>query len=111
MNNEIATLITKIIISAFAATGLIEFLKNIIKSSKTWIFTIIMPFIAAGCFCICQFLPAAVIGSILTIGMVQLCYQVLVQGFKKIVSAFLDKVSSEKTVIENTITQDNMINQ
>lgn len=88
---EFSELITKIVISAFAATGLIEFLKNIIKTQKTWIFVILMPIVAIACYCACEFLPPVVIGCILTIGMVQLCYQLIVQGFKNIITAFINK--------------------
>lgn len=88
-------LITKIVISAFAATGLIEFLKNIIKTKKTWIYVILMPIVAIACYCTCEYLPTVVIGCILTIGMVQLCYQIIVQGFKTIVKGFINKSSGK----------------
>ena len=92
---DITTLILKIMVAAFAAAGLIEFIKNFIKTEKTWIFSVIMPFVACGCFLACEYLPIGVIGCILTIGTVQLDYQVIVQGFKKIINGAIKKVGGE----------------
>lgn len=86
------TLIFKVIISSFASVGIIEYLKNFIKSKNTIVYTIIMPFISSGCFCACSLLPLPVIGSILTIGSVQLDYQFIVQGFKKIINKNIKKL-------------------
>lgn len=91
MNQEINTLIVKIVIAAFGSVGLIEYLKNFIKTEKTWIYSLIMPLIAIGCYCACQYLPIGITGGILTIGCVQLGYQVIVQGFKKIIEGIANK--------------------
>jgi len=96
MNQEqLTTLIIKIVISAFAAVGLIEYLKNFIKTEKKWVYSIIMPFVAIGCYCACQYLPIGIIGGILTVGCVQLGYQVIVQGFKKIIEKAGDKIGGD----------------
>lgn len=91
MNQEINTLIVKIVIAAFGSVGLIEYLKNFIKTEKTWIYSLIMPLIAIGCYCACQYLPIGITGGILTIGCVQLGYQVIIQGFKKIIEGIANK--------------------
>ena len=91
MNQEINTLIVKIVIAAFGSVGLIEYLKNFIKTEKTWIYSLIMPLIAISCYCACQYLPIGITGGILTIGCVQLGYQVIIQGFKKIIEGIANK--------------------
>jgi hypothetical protein len=85
-------LITKVMISAFATVGIIEYLKNFIKTDKKWIYSLIMPFISIGCYCICQYLPIGIIGGALTIGTVQLGYQLIIQGFKKIIEKSSNKI-------------------
>lgn len=90
--SEITTLILKVVISSFAAVGIIEYLKNFIKTEKTWIYSLIMPLIAIGCFCACQLLPIPFIGSILTVGSVQLDYQIIIQGFKKTIEKYVTKI-------------------
>lgn len=97
MNNEVIPLITKIVLSSFGAVGILEWLKNFLKLKKKWIFSIIMPFIAIGCFCACEYLPISIIGGILTVGCVQLNYQVIIQGFTKII----EKVSNKSGDIAN----------
>lgn len=96
MNQEINTLIVKIVIAAFGSVGLIEYLKNFIKTEKTWIYSLIMPLIAIGCYCACQYLPIGITGGILTIGCVQLGYQVIIQGFKKIIEGIANKFGRNK---------------
>lgn len=86
------TLLLQVIISSFAAVGVIEYIKNFIKTDNKIVFAIIMPFMAIGCFCACSLLPLPVIGSILTIGSVQLDYQVIVQGFKKTIESKIRKL-------------------
>ena len=85
-------LLIKVFISALGTVGLIEFLKNFLKTEKSWIYSLIMPFVAVGCYFACQFCNVGVIGSILTVGTVQLSYQTLVQGFKKVINANLSKI-------------------
>lgn len=92
--NEIWAIILKVCVAAFATTGLVEYLKNFIKTSKSWIYSLIMPFIAIGCYCALEFLPIAITGGILTVGTVQLNYQIIVQGFKKLFDNFVSKFTS-----------------
>lgn len=81
----ISELISKITMAAFATVGLIEFLKNFLKTEKKWIYSIIMPFVAIGCYLAAEYLPIGIIGGLLTIGSVQIGYQVIIQGFQKII--------------------------
>ncbi len=93
MNNTInfSDLILKILLASFSTVGLIEWIKNFIKTQKTWIYSIIMPFFAIGCYLACEFLPIYLIGSIITVGAVQINYQIIIEGFKKY---FNNKISS-----------------
>lgn len=84
---EFVIYIVKAIISALAGVGLMEWLKNFIKTEKTWIYSIIMPVIAIGCFCSIEYLPIGVFGSIMTVGIMQIDYQLLIQGIQKIVKS------------------------
>ena len=94
MNTEsLSPLILKVFVSAIATVGIIEFGKNFIKTTKSWVYSVSMPFVAIGCYCACEFFNYAVIGSILTVGTVQLCYQTLVQGFKKVVNGKISKLT------------------
>lgn len=88
---EIVNLIIKIIMASFAAVGLLEYLKNFIKTDKTWIYSLIMPFLAVGSFFAIEFLPESVIGGVITIGCVQLDYQLIIQGFKKLLNKSIKK--------------------
>ena len=83
----------KAIISALAGVGLMEWLKNFIKTQKTWIYSLIMPFIAIGCFLSIEYLPIGVFGSIMTIGIMQINYQILIQGIQKIVKSKINTIS------------------
>lgn len=91
-----APYIIKAIISALAGVGLMEWLKNFIKTEKTWIYSIIMPVIAIGCFCAIEYLPIGVFGSIMTIGVMQVGYQVLIQGIQKILQSKIDSISKKE---------------
>lgn len=93
--SEITNLILKIILSSFGAVGLMEYLKNFLKTTKNWIYSILMPFFAIGCYLACEYLPIGIIGGILTVGCVQLDYQVIIQGFKKIINKSLNKIDGE----------------
>lgn len=97
MTNEVLqALLLKVIISSFATVGVLEYLKNFLKTKKTWIYSIIMPFIGVGCYLSCEYLPIWVIGCILTVGFDQLDYQIIVQGFKKILNKTIDKITSKE---------------
>ena len=96
---EFSIYIIKAIISAFAGVGLMEWIKNFIKTEKTWIYSLLMPFFAVGCFCSIEYLPIGVFGSIMTIGIMQINYQLLIQGIQKIVKSKIKTIS--ETEVEN----------
>lgn len=97
MNNisDICKLFLQVIVSAFGAAGLIEFLKNFIKTDKKIVYAIIMPPITVGCFLATYYLSPVVIGSVIAIGTVQLNYQIIIQGFAKLVTKSVDKISDK----------------
>ena len=86
----------KAIISALAGVGLMEWIKNFIKTEKTWIYSLIMPVIAIGCFLSIEYLPIGVFGSIMTIGIMQVDYQLLIQGIQKIVKSKIGKIAESE---------------
>lgn len=94
--SEFSAYIIKAIISALAGVGLMEWIKNFIKTEKTWVYSIIMPVIAIGCFCSIEYLPIGVFGSIMTIGVMQVGYQVLIQGIQKILQSKIDSISKKE---------------
>ena len=96
---EFGIYIIKAVISALAGVGIMEWIKNFIKTEKTWIYSLIMPIVAIGCFVAIEYLPIGVFGSIMTIGIMQVDYQLLIQGIQKIVKSKINKIS--KTEIEN----------
>ena len=93
---EFASYFLKALISALAGVGVMEWLKNFIKTEKTWIYSLIMPFIAVGCFCSIEYLPIGVFGSIMTIGIMQIDYQLLVQGIQKVVKSKITSLSKSE---------------
>ena len=96
--NEFVTYFIKAVISALAGVGVMEWLKNFIKTEKTWIYSLIMPLVAVGCFCSIEYLPIGVFGSIMTIGIMQIDYQLLIQGIQKIVKFKINDIA--KTEID-----------
>jgi hypothetical protein len=94
--SEFSAYIIKAVISALAGVGLMEWIKNFIKTEKTWVYSIIMPVIAIGCFCSIEYLPIGVFGSIMTIGVMQVDYQVLIQGIQKILQSKIDSISKKE---------------
>ena len=93
---EFASYIIKAVISAFAGVGLMEWLKNFIKTEKTWIYSLIMPVIAIGSFCSIEYLPIGVFGSFMTIGIMQVNYQLLIQGIQKVVKSKINSLSKSE---------------
>ena len=93
---EFAAYIIKAVISALAGVGLMEWIKNFIKTEKTWIYSLIMPVIAIGCFLSIEYLPIGVFGSIMTIGIMQINYQVLIQGIQKVVKSKINSISASE---------------
>lgn len=103
MNEELMQLAIKIGLAGFGAVGMIEWLKNFFTCKKTWVYALLMPVFAVGCFAAVWYLPMFVIGSVLTVGVVQLNYQVIIQGFKAVIKALLNKAGAK---IEETNTVD-----
>ena len=93
---EFAAYIIKAVISALAGVGLMEWIKNFIKTEKTWIYSLIMPVIAIGCFLSIEYLPIGVFGSIMTIGIMQINYQVLIQGIQKVVKSKINNIAQSE---------------
>lgn len=109
MNEELTQLAVKIGLAGFGAVGVMEWLKNFFKFKKTWIYALVMPVFAVGCYAAVNFLPAYVIGSILTVGVVQLNYQVIIQGFKAVIKALLNKAGAK--IDEENPTDDSKISE
>ena len=85
----------KIIVACFATVGFEEYIKNFFKpQNKVWYAVLMLP-LSAVCYASLSLLPVEVIGSILTVGGVQLCYQTFVQGFKAIVENITNKIKSK----------------
>lgn len=111
MNEELTHLALRIALAGFGAVGVMEWMKNFFKFKKTWIYALIMPIFAVGCFLIVAFLPSWVIGSILTVGVVQLNYQVIVQGFKAVIKALMNKAGVNTDDTENTKSSDTVVSE
>ena len=92
----------KAMFSAIAGVGLLEWLKDLIKTEKTRIYSLLMPFVAVGCFCAIEYLPIGVFGSIVTIGIMQIDYQVIIQGFKKIGKAKIKSIAVSEDANEQS---------
>ena len=93
---NISELFMKIGIASFAATGFMEWLKNFLKFKNTVWYAILMPLVAIGCYFAIDKLPPIVIGCILTLGTVQLNYQLIVQSFKKIIETIVNKIGGKQ---------------
>lgn len=84
----------KILAASFATVGIIETLKNFWKAkNNVWYAVLMIPF-AIGCYLAAELLPIWVIGALLTVGSVQICYQTLVQGFKTIIESAKNKIAN-----------------
>lgn len=86
----------RILVASFATVGVLEYLKNFFVPKKKQCYAIIMLPFAVVCYIAIELLPLWVIGGILTVGCVQLCYQTLVQGFTSIVANATNKVSNKE---------------
>lgn len=87
-------IVKNIIFAAIATVGLEEWLKNFIKTDKTWIYALIMMPLSVGSYCVCEYCPPAIIGSVITIGVVQICYQLIIQLLKKMIINKFDKTNT-----------------
>lgn len=99
---EFASYTLKALISALAGVGLMEYLKNFIKTEKKWIYSLIMPVIAIGCFCSIEYLPIGVFGSIMTVGIMQIGYELLIQGIQKIIKSKVDTIAKKEDLDEQS---------
>lgn len=88
-------LMTQVVISSIATVGLIEVLKNFIKTEKKWIFSLIMIPLSIGTYFAAVCLPVWVIGGILTVGVTQECYQVIIQSLQNVVNSVTNKFSGK----------------
>lgn len=77
--------ICKVTCAAFATVGIVEWLKNFLNFSNKKIWAYIMIPICIGCYLAAELLPVWVIGSLLTLGTVQISYQTLIQGFDSVI--------------------------
>lgn len=89
-------LIKNVVLAAFSTVGLIEAIKNFIKTDRKWVFALVMVPMSVGCFAACVLCPSWVIGGLLTVGVTQLCYQTIVQTFNSIVKNVSAKLAGKK---------------
>ena len=87
----------KVFTAAFTTVGIEEFIKNFLKTKKTWVYALLMIPLSIGSY----LLPMWVIGGLLTIGCVQISYQTIVQGFKAIIENLARRIGSGDKGAEN----------
>ena len=88
-------LLLKVVVAGFAAVGIEEWLKNFRpKSASKWWALVMLP-LSVGCFCAVDLLPLPVIGSLLTVGTVQIAYETLIQGFRAVIERVSGKVKDD----------------
>lgn len=85
----------KVLAAAFATVGIEEYLKNFIRTNRTIVYAFLMIPLSVGSYFSAEKLPMWIIGSLLTIGCVQISYQTIVQGFKAIIKGLADKIKSK----------------
>lgn len=86
MDAEIKNLFVAVIIASLATVGIVEVLKNFLKTEKKWVYSVIAVPLAVILYWVRYALPVWVIGAVLTVGATQLCYQTLVQTFHSLVT-------------------------
>ena len=91
----------KVFTAAFATVGIEEFIKNFLKTKKTWVYALLMIPLSIGSYFSVEVLPMWVIGGLLTIGCVQISYQTIVQGFKTIIENLARRIGSGDKGAEN----------
>lgn len=100
--------VLKVFVAALATVGIEEFIKNFFKpKNKIWYAVLMIP-LSIGCYLSVDLLPLYVIGSLLTIGSVQLCYQSFVQVFKTLVISLTNKIKNvtpTESVTNNSFAQ------
>ena len=85
----------KVFVAAFATVGVEEFVKNFLKTEKTFVYALLMLPLSVACYFSVECLPLWVIGGLLTVGCVQISYQTIVQGFKAIIEGFANKIKDK----------------
>ena len=88
-------LLIKIVVAGFAAVGIEEYLKNFLPKGNTKLFALLMLPLAVVCFVAVDLLPLPVIGSLLTVGTVQIAYETLIQGFRAVIERVSGKVRDD----------------
>ena len=91
----------KVFTAAFTTVGIEEFIKNFLKTKKTWVYALLMIPLSIGSYFSVEVLPMWVIGGLLTIGCVQISYQTIVQGFKTIIENLARRIGSGDKGAEN----------
>lgn len=87
----------RVVVACFAAVGLEEYIKNFFKpGNKVWYAVIMLP-LSVACYVSVSMLPPEVIGSILTVGGVQICYETLIQGFRAVISHISGKMQGQES--------------
>lgn len=93
---EVSGMVTNVMLAAFATVGVIEVVKNFLTTEKKWMYSLIMIPLSLACYAAAEFLPTWVIGGILTIGVTQECYQIIIQSVTSIVKGMAQKLGGEK---------------
>ena len=88
-------LTTQVVISSIATVGLIEVFKNFFNTKRKWIYSLIMIPLSIGTYFATVCLPVWVIGGILTVGVTQECYQVIIQSVQSVVHSVTNKMGGE----------------
>lgn len=94
-------LMVQVVIASIGTVGLVEVIKNFLKTEKKWIFSLIMIPLCVGTYFAAVCLPSWVIGGIITIGVTQLCYQTIIQTIQNVVKVVTNRVSGEKGEVKN----------
>ncbi len=86
----------KVVAAGFAAVGIEEWLKNFFKPKNAAWYALLMLPLAVGSFFAAEMLPPVALGSLLTIGAVQICYETLVQGFRAVIERISRKMEDKR---------------
>lgn len=88
-------LLIKIVVAGFAAVGIEEWLKNFLPARRSKWWALLMLPLSVGSFLAAHCLPLPVIGSLLTVGTVQIAYETLIQGFRAVIDRVSGKVKDD----------------
>lgn len=91
----------RVLAASFATVGVVEAIKNFWKTERKIFYAVLMIPLSCACYVSVELLPLFVIGSVLTIASVQLCYQTLVQGFKAIIESMTNKIKGSGVASES----------